>query len=164
VYDPVIEGKRFTFGVSGKLYKAALVMYDRQTESLWSQLMGEAIAGPMTGTKLNILPSLHTTWDYWRARHPGTVVLSPETGFRREYGVNPYREYWEMGQPPRVRRAPTQRRAEAALRPMERVLGVIVDGAKKAYPFSMLKRKPVVIEEASPVAPDPSLSPLLTRP
>ena len=58
MYDPIIDGKRFTFGVSGKLYKAALVMYDRQTESLWSQLKGEAIAGPMTGAKLAVLPSL----------------------------------------------------------------------------------------------------------
>ena len=147
MYDPIIDGKRFTFGVSGKLYKAALVMYDRQTESLWSQLMQEAIAGPMTGAKLAILPSLHTTWEYWRAQHPQTLVLSPETGFRRDYGLNPYQEYWEMGQPPRFRRPPKAKKSNVKLRPMERVLGLSVDGAKKAYPFSVLKTKPERFED-----------------
>jgi hypothetical protein len=146
VYDPVIDGKRLTFGVSGKLYKAALVMYDRQTESLWSQLLQEAITGPMTGARLKVLPSLHTRWEYWRAQYPETLVLSPDTGFQRDYGLNPYQEYWERGQPPPFRRPPKQK-PSVALRPMERVLGVSVNGIRKAYPFSVLKKKPQRFED-----------------
>lgn len=124
-------------------------MYDRQTESLWSQLMQEAIAGPMTGAKLKILPSQQATWEYWRTRHPGTLVLSPNTGFQRDYGLNPYQEYWERGQPPRLRSAPKEKRpgGTANLRPMERVLGVHINGVYKVYPFSMLKKKPERFED-----------------
>lgn len=146
MYDPVIDGKRLTFGVSGKLYKAALVMYDRQSESLWSQLMQQAITGPMNGTRLKIVPSQHTTWEHWRAQHPTTLVLSPDTGFQRDYGLNRYQEYWERGQPPRFRKPP-EKEPNVKLRPMEHVLGVQIDGQYKAYPFSILKKKPERFED-----------------
>jgi hypothetical protein len=146
VYDPLIDGKSFTFGVTGKLYKNGLVMYDRQTESLWSQILQQAITGPMTGTKLKMLPIQHTTWAEWRNQHPDTLVLSPETGFKRDYGRNPYEEYYERGAP----FGGIQKKAhqlDPKLRPMERVLGVQVGGEKKAYPFSRLKKQPASFED-----------------
>jgi hypothetical protein len=146
VYDPVIDGRRLTFGVSGKLYKAALVMYDRQTESLWSQLMQQAITGPMNGARLKIIPSQHTTWESWRTKHPNTLVLSPNTGVQRDYGFDPYREYVERGQPPRLRQPP-EKKPDVKLRPMERVLGVQLAGLSKVYPFSVLKKKPERFED-----------------
>ena len=141
MYDPLINGQRFTFGVSGKLYKSALVMYDRQTESLWSQILQEAIAGPMTGTKLNMLPVQDTTWREWRSQHPNSMVLSPRTGFQRDYGRNPYETYYEQGKPfggPRER----AHQLDPGLAGMERVLGVQLGATKKAYPFSRLKKQP----------------------
>ncbi len=142
VYDPQIDNKRLTFGVSGRLYKSALVMYDRQTESLWSQIMQEAITGPMTGTRLRMIPAQHTTWNDWRTRHPETLVLSPETGFARDYGLNPYERYWKGNEPSfRSPKDAQAARVRHNLRPMERVLGVEVNGVHKAYPFSMLKTK-----------------------
>jgi hypothetical protein len=95
VYDPQIDGRTLTFGVSGRLYKSNLLMFDRQTDSLWSQLLQKAITGPLTGKKLVMLPSEHTTWEFWRRQHPDTVVLSPETGFKRNYGLDPYEQYRE---------------------------------------------------------------------
>jgi Protein of unknown function (DUF3179) len=139
VYDPLINGKRLAFGVSGKLYKSALLMYDRQTESLWSQILQEAITGPMTGTRLSMLPAQHTTWGQWRSEHPETLVLSPDTGFKRDYGVNPYQEYYERGVPFGGKRE-RARELDPAIRPMERVLGIQFGGSKKAYPFSRLKK------------------------
>jgi uncharacterized protein DUF3179 len=141
VYDPLIAGKRFTFGTSGKLYKSSLVMYDRQTESLWSQILEEAITGPMTGTKLKVLPVQDTIWREWRSEHPDTMVLSPATGFQRDYGHNPYETYYEQGVPfggPRTR----AHQLDPDLASMERVLGVQVEGVTKAYPFSRLKKQP----------------------
>jgi uncharacterized protein DUF3179 len=140
VYDPLISGKRFTFGASGKLFKSSLVMYDRQTESLWSQILQEAIAGPMTGTRLRILPVKDTTWREWRSQHPDSMVLSPATGFQRDYGHNPYEGYYEQGVP----FGGLHNRAhqlDPELHAMERVLGVEVDGTTKAYPFSRLKKQ-----------------------
>ena len=116
-------------------------MYDRQTESLWSQILQEAITGPMTGTTLSMLPAQHTTWGQWQSEHPDTLVLSPDTGFKRDYGQNPYQAYYESGVP----FGGTRERAhklDPEIRPMERVLGVQIGGEKKAYPFSRLRKQP----------------------
>ena len=75
MYDREIEGQEYTFGVSGKLIMNVLVMYDRQTDSLWSQLLGEAVEGPLAGTKLTFIESLQTTWAEWKALHPNTLAL-----------------------------------------------------------------------------------------
>lgn len=146
MYDPLINGKRLAFGVTGKLYKSGLVMYDRQTESLWSQIRQEAITGPMTETKLSMLPAQHTTWGQWRNEHPDTLVLSPDTGFKRDYGRNPYEEYYQNGVPFGGTRE-RARRLDPEIRPMERVLGIQLGGAKKAYPFSRLKKQRASFED-----------------
>ena len=62
MYDREIDGQEVSFGVSGKLIMNVLVMYDRETDSLWSQLLGQAVAGPMKGTKLEFIEALQTTW------------------------------------------------------------------------------------------------------
>ena len=146
MYDPFINGKPYTFAVSGKLYKSGLVMYDRQTESLWSQILQQAITGPMTGTKLTMIPAQDTTWNEWRNEHPDTLVLSPETGFKRDYGLNLYQAYYETGEPfegPRER----GHKLDPELRPMERVLGIQLSGVERAYPFSRLKKQPGSFED-----------------
>ena len=81
------------FGVSGLLYNSDVLMYDRETDSLWSQIMGQAISGPAKGTRLQALPIRHTTWSDWRARHPDTLVLVPPPGSRSNYNVDPYAGY-----------------------------------------------------------------------
>ena len=63
-----------TLGVSGLLWNRSLVMYDRETESLWSHILGEAMAGPLKGTRLRQIPSAITTWERWRMGHPETTV------------------------------------------------------------------------------------------
>ena len=90
VYDPVIEGRRYDFGVSGKLYKRNLLFFDRQTDSLWSQLLCEAVTGPMAGTRLHILPAENTTWGAWKHTHRATLVLSFATGYQRNYEQDHY--------------------------------------------------------------------------
>jgi len=87
------EGRRLDFGVSGLLYNSDLLMYDRQTESLWSQIPGKAVTGPLAGTILERLPVTHLTWAEWKKRHPGGLVLSKNTGFHRDYSRTPYVGY-----------------------------------------------------------------------
>ena len=137
-----MDGKTLTFGVSGKLYKSGLLMFDRQTDSLWSQLLQQAITGPLTGNKLTMLPAEHTPWESWRSRHPETEVLSPDTGFKRDYGLDPYAKYREAGVPVFSKQTTASSATGRKLRPMERVLGVQLDGVKKAYPFRSLKKQP----------------------
>ena len=63
--------------MSGKLVMNALVMYDYQTDSLWSHFTGDAIKGDYLGTRLELVPSTHTTWGRWKELHPDTLALDP---------------------------------------------------------------------------------------
>jgi len=125
------------FGVSGLLYNSDVLLYDRESSSLWSQLLAKAVAGPRKGDTLEALPVSHTTWGDWRRRHPATVVLSPDTGFERDYASDPYQAY--------VRSERLMFPVSATSRsfhPKERVIGVSVGGSHKAYPFVELDATP----------------------
>ncbi len=75
MYVRRIDGRETTFGTSGALWRDALVMYDRDTGSYWSQVNASAITGPHQGKTLAEIPSVVTTWGEWRKMHPGTLVL-----------------------------------------------------------------------------------------
>ncbi len=139
MYAREIDGVEYTFGVSGKLIRNVLVMYDRQTDSLWSQLLGEAVEGEMIGTKLEFLPSWMMTWEEWKAQHPDTVAL--EKGY---YGArDPYqRGYYE---------SPTagvigETFFDDRLYVKEFVVGVELGDTPVAYPFSVLNDEPVITD------------------
>jgi len=134
-FYPIIRGRTYTFGVSGLLYQSDLLMYDHQTESLWSQIAMEAVAGPITGTKLAPIFLDHTTWDEWRAKHPRTLVLSTKTGHIRDYGRDPYLGY---AQRPDVMFATNQ--VDSRYHPKEWIIGIEVNGVFKAYPFRELNQ------------------------
>ncbi|MCH7230908.1 DUF3179 domain-containing protein [Glycomyces sp. L485] len=92
-FERTVDGEVFTFGTSGMLFESNLVMYDRQTESLWPQLTGVASIGHLTGTELVSIPMGTVSWGDYREAHPDTWVLSRDTGFDRAYGSNPYTGY-----------------------------------------------------------------------
>lgn len=130
-----IGEKDHQFGVSGLLYNSDVLLYDRQTESLWSQIMAKAISGPMRGQRLIFLPTSHTTWGEWVKRHPKSEVLSAETGYARDYGRDPYAGYRESAElmfPVAIQ--------DRRLHPKEQVIGLSLGGEHKAYPFSALSR------------------------
>lgn len=133
VFDRNIGGRDRSFGVSGLLYRSDVLMYDRETESLWSQLGMKAVAGPEVGDSLVWLASEHMTWGAWRQRFPDGEVLSTDTGFRRNYGGEAYASYFASDDP--MFPVPQTRRD---LPDKTLVLGVIIDGAAKAYPLDDL--------------------------
>ncbi|GAB4282619.1 MAG: hypothetical protein Kow0092_37620 [Deferrisomatales bacterium] len=139
MYAREIGGIPYTFGVSGLLWNANVLMYDHQTESLWSQVKREAVAGPRTGTRLRVLGSTVTTWRKWRRRHPKTAVLSLETGHARRYDTDPYEEYYR-----------SRRSLFSLFRPgpgeeaKELVAGLERDGQAKAYPLEALRRRGLI--------------------
>lgn len=130
-------GKRtLEFGVSGLLYQSDVLLYDRQTESLWSQLAGKSVTGPLKGRRLRLLPFELSTWGDWKARHPEGRVLSADTGYARDYGRQPYGGYASSSDlyfP--VDRFPPPR----GFHPKTRVVGVEIGGVPKAYPFPELE-------------------------
>jgi len=96
-YESALGGRHFTFGTSGLLYRSNKMMFDEQTRSLWSALEGRPVVGPLAGSGLQLAlrPVVTTTWGAWRREHPGTTVLSLETGYRRDYSEGAaYREYF----------------------------------------------------------------------
>lgn len=136
-FDATIDRTRLVFGVSGLLYNSDVLLYDRQTGSLWSQIMQTAVTGAMKGRRLEALPMKHTTWRDWVARHPDTEVLSDQTGFRRNYKVDPYPDYRRdsgLYFPVAAQNSKYRRKSI--------VMGLEVDGHFKAYPFSELNRSP----------------------
>jgi uncharacterized protein DUF3179 len=135
VFDAKVNGQRLTFGVSGLLYQSDMLLYDRKTESLWSQIKTEAVTGPMTGQRLTLLSSTQTTWGQWKTKYPRTLVLSQNTGYSRDYDRDPYRGY---GASLQLMFGVKQRNRD--YHPKERVLGVDLGGTVKAYPFSELAK------------------------
>jgi hypothetical protein len=94
-YERKINGEEVEFGTSGKLYNSNLVMYDRLTDSYWTQIDGLAIIGELTGSRLTPISIDTVSWRDWKDAHPNSEVLSKDTGFDREYGHDPYGNYYE---------------------------------------------------------------------
>jgi len=136
-FDATIDGSPTDFGVSGLLYNNDVLLYDRDTESLWSQILSEAISGERVGTKLTTLPVSHTTWRDWREKHPDTLVLSDDTGHFRDYQRNPYAGYEKS----RSTFFAVNNAAPDYYHPKEVVLGLGIDGVYKAYPFVELEKQ-----------------------
>jgi len=140
LYDGTLGGPESeevvtTFGTSGLLMRSNKLMYDRATESLWNQITGEAIAGPLAGTAaLQRLPVTTSTWGEWKARYPDTKILSPDTGHARDYSPGkPYGDYFAS----EALMFPVWRRSDR-LPKKEVVFALIVNGVPKAYPLSRL--------------------------
>ena len=89
-----------TFGTSGRLFNSSLVMYDRETESLWTHFNGQAVAGELVGTQLELLPMQTTSWASFLQANPDGLVLTRETGHSRDYGRNPYAGYDDVTSDP----------------------------------------------------------------
>ena len=125
-----------TFGVSGKLIMNVLVMYDHQTESYWSQILGQAVEGELAGTDLTPIASLQTTWKQWRELHPGTLAL------RKGYfgSRDPYTSYYAgnnagvLGQTLEDERLPKKTMG----------IGLVLNGQPAYYPLSALREELVV--------------------
>ena len=132
-FDGRVGPQRTSFGVSGLLYNSDVLLYDRATDSLWSQILGQAVTGPLKGRRLMPLPMAHTSWADWRRRHPDTVVLSTDTGHARDYARDPYAGYEQV-----QRLMFDVQHRDERFGPKEWVLGVVIDGRAKAYPFSVL--------------------------
>ena len=97
LYDASVGGVHYELGTSGFLYRSNKLMYDHATKSLWSTLTGTPVVGPLVGRgiELSMLQVVTSTWGEWKKRHPGTTVLSLDTGHQRDYGEGvAYRDYF----------------------------------------------------------------------
>ena len=100
MFERHYQGTTYDFGTSGLLRHSDLVMYDRQTESLWQQFTGEAIVGAMTGEQLKMIPAGLIGFEQFQVAYPTGKVFSKETGYSRDYGRNPYPGYDDIHNKP----------------------------------------------------------------
>ena len=148
MYSTKIDGQTLEFGTSGLLYRSNKLMYDRATETLWHQFLGEPVVGELadSGIKLEVLPVVLTTWQEWLAAHPGTTVLDIDTGV---YPSTSYRSEQDSGSIYRSYRQdpgtmfPVWQQSDRLIT-KALVLGLNVNGQQKAYPLDLLKREPVI--------------------
>jgi hypothetical protein len=128
VFERMVNGKEVEFGTSGKLYNSNLLMYDRLTDSYWSQALGIAVKGELTGYELNLIPFDVITWGDWKALHSDTLVLTTDTGHIRSYATDPYGSYYTE---PRIM-FPVEHRDDR-MSPKEIVIGFNQGTTYKAY-------------------------------
>lgn len=130
MYDRIVNGQEINLRVSGKLWNRSLVMQDQETGSLWSHILGKCMQGELKGTQLEALPSVMTTWEAWRKRHPDTdVMIWPQDGYQFEKDY-----YQKFG--------------------LERfVAGLVIGGKARAYRFDDLTDNPLVndVHESTPL-------------
>ena len=137
--ERTIDGQPVEFGTSGKLYNSNLVMYDRLTGSYWSQGLGLAIKGELTGRELDKIPFDVVRWSDWKTLYPETLVLTTDTGHARPYSSDPYADYFKD---PRVL-FPVDNRDDR-IPDKEIILGFENDGIYKAYRLSDVESQKVV--------------------
>ena len=138
-YSRNISKGSVEFGVSGLLAQSNLLMYDRATESLWNQVTGEAVVGPLTGEALEYIPSNVMRFPVAKKLHPKLRVLSPNTGYRRDYKKDPYRGYFLTDDI----MFPVSHKDDR-LKNKQMVYGVVVNGQAKAYEEEALRIQQVL--------------------
>ena len=155
MYSRELDGETYTFGVSGKLLRDALLMYDHQTRTLWSHITGEAVQGELKGKQLKMLAGMpRITWKDWKRNHPLTKVLSVSRDRHRPERltqdpiVDDYAQYHAS---PNAGISGTQYIDD---RLMDKVLvvGVRINESYRAYPFRSFRRKSIINDEVGDVA------------
>ena len=119
MYVRNVKGKTLTFAVSGKLWKRSLVMIDKPTGSLWSHILGKAMAGELKGTELDSIPSVITDWKSWKMDYPQTTVAHLRRTSRK-FQTDIYRD------------------------PTRFVMGYASGEKSRAWGFEQLKKHPVI--------------------
>jgi hypothetical protein len=135
VWNRELNGDLTEFGVSGLLFNNNLILYDRSTESNWSQILDLAVNGTLVGKSLDDIEVVEMKLNDALLLDGRLELLEPNTESALEYDVSSYEEY---------------KTSETVLFPLanrdntiaakERVIGVTVDGITKVYRFSDFER------------------------
>lgn len=125
-------GMTSSYGVSGLLYNTNLIMYDRNTDSNWSQMRLQCVNGELIGDVPTMVDVLETDWATWKQLYPDTKIISANTGFDRAYGFYPYGNYKEDHDAFLFTPSPMS----DLLPNKQRVFAILGENRAKAYTFS----------------------------
>ena len=145
VFNRTLEdGNVVEFGTSGKLFNSNLVMYDRTSESYWSQAMAQGMVGKYAGTNLQRIPFDVANWKEWKGLYPESKVLSRDTGSNRPYGADPYGDYYTNSQ---VLFPVSNQDDRLGLK--EIIIGLGNSGQYKAYKLQDIEDKKIINDQIS---------------
>ena len=148
MYSTKVQGETLQFGTSGLLYRSNKLMYDKGTNTLWNQFVGEPAAGPLVGSgiKLELLPVTVTSWADWVAAHPDTTVVDADTGYypadNYESEGSPFSIYYNYRTRPGTM-FPVWRQNDA-LDPKGQLFGLRLNGQTRAYPLDTLQDQTLI--------------------
>ena len=141
-YRTLEDGTTVEFGTSGKLYNSNLVMYDRTSDSLWSQALAQGIVGKYAGVNLQRIPFDVAYWKEWKELYPESKVLSRDTGSSRPYGADPYGGYYTNSE---VLFPISNQDDRLGLK--EIIIGLENNGKYKAYKLQEVEDKKIINDE-----------------
>ncbi len=141
-FERKIKGEEVEFGTSGKLYNSNLVMYDRKTNSYWTQIDGLAVVGELTGEKLKPISIDTVVWRDYKKEHTKAKVLSQDTGFDRPYGRDPYGSYYEDS----FLLFPVENEDDR-VHPKTVIFGIEINGEFMAYTEEDVKKEEIIKDE-----------------
>jgi len=139
VYDRSVGSRTLTFGVSGMLFRDALVMFDRETDTLWTHVDGQAIKGPLAGETLVPVAAIHATWKQWKTLYPDSLVLKKRGEVRSAY-ESYNRSSTRLG-------IFGRRNEDTRLPGKERILGIRADTAAMVFPLGEVRKARIVHAE-----------------
>ena len=146
-FDRRVNGEVLDFGVSGLLRNSDLVMWDRQTNSLWQQVTGDGVVGQFAGAELEPVSTSIVSFSQFAENFPDGLSLAAESARGRQaYGLNPYQGYSGLESPFLFRGEVDDR-----LPALSRVIGVTEGDAIAAYSFERLQAESVVNDEIAGV-------------
>ncbi len=132
MWKRTIQGNALTFHLAG-INNQNFLMRDDQTGTYWQQISGRAVAGPLAGSQLELVPSDELSFVLWRGGAPSGTVLKPVSGFAKEYATKD----WDI----RMKRVKTVLDfPNSGLKSRDLVLGMEAFGVSRAYPVEQLLR------------------------
>lgn len=141
-WKSIANGVQSNFGVSGLLYNTNLILYDRNTDSNWSQLRLQCVNGPLISDRPILTNVVETDWGTWKSLYPDTKVLSLDTGFSRSYGVYPYGDYRTNHDFFLFTPSPLN----PALPNKERIFAILTNDKSKVYKFSSFGNGKAIVD------------------
>jgi hypothetical protein len=141
VWEAAVDGRRLRFRLFG-INNQNFIMRDEETGSWWQQVTGTAIAGPLKGKQLRLVPHDEVAFGTWKADHPRARVLKPDAGIEAQDEYAPLE--WERRMA--KTRVVTTLPKGSPFTPRTLVVGVTANGRSKAYPLDALRQSRVLID------------------
>jgi hypothetical protein len=140
VWEATVDGKVLHFNLFG-INNQNFIMQDRETKTWWQQVSGEAIHGPLKGSRLKLVDHDELTLATWKSEHKNTRVLRavPKIAAAGKYA----KPDWEQ----RMKSVPVVIDPKGeGMTARSLIVGVKIGSSSKAYPFELLQKQKLILD------------------